>query len=160
MSVFSGYLLGIVGVVILTVLVDLVLPDSKISKYIKSIMAIFVIAVIISPISDLLRNGFDSNSLVIDSEYAINQDILENLNEQNKNYMEDNIERSLAGLGYSGCDVMISMDSKDSEILYLYVNLCDLVIKENEQHIDYHTKIKELIKNLVNVEEEQIILYG
>ena len=47
MSEISVYLLTIVGVVFLMVVIELVLPDSKVSKYIKSIFAIFIVVVII-----------------------------------------------------------------------------------------------------------------
>ena len=69
MSEVSIYLLSIVGVVFLLVVVELVLPDSKISKYIKSIFSIFIVVVIITPIVKLVKNDWDWNSIFTNSQY-------------------------------------------------------------------------------------------
>ncbi len=46
----SGYLISIIGVVMLGVLVDLVLPSGQMNKFVKSMFGIFTILIIISPV--------------------------------------------------------------------------------------------------------------
>lgn len=162
MSGISAYLLSIVGVVILLVIIDLILPDSKISKYIKSIAAVFVVAVIASPIVKLVNSNWDWHSLFVGSEYQIDENILNNINQQNIEVLEDEITNYLTEQGFEGVEVMISANFIENElkISYIYVNLCDLVINENLEHIDYYTKIKELITQQINIEGDKIIIYG
>lgn len=162
MSGISAYLLSIVGVVILLVIIDLILPDSKISKYIKSIAAVFVVAVIASPIVKLVNSNWDWHSLFVGSEYQIDENILNNINQQNIEVLEDEITNYLTEQGFEGVEVMVSANFTENElkISYIYVNLCDLVINENLEHIDYYTKIKELITQQINIEGDKIIIYG
>lgn len=162
MSGISAYLLSIVGVVILLVIIDLILPDSKISKYIKSIAAVFVVAVIASPIVKLVNSNWDGHSLFVGGEYQIDENILNNINQQNIEVLEDEITNYLTEQGFEGVEVMVSANFTENElkISYIYVNLCDLVINENLEHIDYYTKIKELITQQINIEGDKIIIYG
>jgi len=54
-----GWVIGILAVVILGVVVDLLLSEHKMGKYVKSVFAAVTILVIILPLPSLLRNGFD-----------------------------------------------------------------------------------------------------
>lgn len=162
MSAINMYLLSIVGVVFLIVIVDLILLDSKISKYIKSIAAVFVVAVIASPIINLVNSNWDWKSLFVNSEYQVDENVLNNINQQNIEVLEKELVEYLETQDIKGVEIMISASFTDNEpkINYIYVNLCDLVINENLEHIDYYTKIKELITQQINIEEEKIIIYG
>ena len=51
----SSYLLSLLGVILLVVLVDAILPSGNISKYISGIFAIVVMFVIISPIINFIK---------------------------------------------------------------------------------------------------------
>ena len=162
MSAISMYLLSIVGVVFLIVIVDLILPDSKISKYIKSIAAVFVVAVIASPIINLVNSNWDWKSLFVNSEYQVDENVLNNINQQNIEVLEKELVEYLETHSIKGVEIMISASFTNNEpkINYIYVNLCDLVINENLEHIDYYTKIKELITQQINIEGDKIIIYG
>ena len=46
------------------------------------------------------------------------------------------------------------------KINYIFVDLSDLVIFENEQHINYYTAVKELVRSQVNIDEERVVVYG
>ena len=69
----SNYVLSILGVVLLGIIIDVIIPSGKINKYIKSIFSIFIIAVIISPVVKFLSNKndfkLDYNDYQIDQEY-------------------------------------------------------------------------------------------
>ena len=161
MSEVSIYLLSIVGVVFLLVVVELVLPDSKISKYIKSIFSIFIVVVIITPIVKLVKNDWDWNSIFTNSQYEINQDFLNDI--QNQQIMT--FERELQNFidkEHKGAKVSISanFEGEEMKINYIFVDLSDLVIFENEQHINYYTAVKELVRSQVNIDEERVVVYG
>ncbi len=162
MEFLSGYLLSVVGVVLLIVLIDLILPEGKISKYIKSIVSIVVVAVIVSPVAKLVNTDFDFKKL-FDGGYQVDTEFLNEIDNQNIEVLCRDLEVKLSDLGYVGTQVSIVTGKSENVtiIKYIYVNLCDLVINKNEAHIDYYTKIKESVTKLVsNIKEEQVVVYG
>ena len=58
------WLLGVVGVVLLGVLADVLLPNGQMNKYVKGIFAVLLIFVILSPIAAFLRQDVALSSLV------------------------------------------------------------------------------------------------
>lgn len=163
MEFLSGYLLSIVGVVMLTVLIDLILPDGKINKYIKSIVAIMVVAVIISPVAKLIKADFDFSKIFASSNYQIDEAILDSITSKNIENYERELETRLKDFGFEGVNVsIVTEDTSGQKIIkYIYVDLCDLVINKNEEHIDYYTKIKDIVAKIVTfIREEQIVVYG
>lgn len=162
MEFLNSYLLSILGVVLITVLIDLVLPDGKINKYIKSIVAIVVVAVILSPVAKLALPDFDFTEYFRTAGYEINEEALNNISSSQIAILNKDIEEKLEKLGFLGVHVTIcTKSSQNPEIKYIYVDLADLVINKNEEHIDYYTKIRESILEFVtNIKEDQIIVYG
>ncbi len=161
MSDISIYLLSVVGVVFLLVVIELVLPDSKVSKYIKSIYSIFIVVVIITPLVKLIKSDWDWNNFFNDTNYTINQNYIDNVNAQNVENLEREIEEYI-NKSYEGAKVSISADfiNQELKLNYIFVDLSDLGIIENSQHINYYTAVKELVGNLVSIDEKRIIVYG
>ena len=161
MSELSIYLLSVVGVVFLLVVVELVLPDSKISKYIKSIFAIFIIVVIVSPVAKLIKNDWDWNSMFTSYEYDVDENYLNTINKQTIEQLERELE-TFINQPYKGAKVSISANfsGNDQKINYIFVDLSDLVINENNEHINYYTAVKELVKKQINIDEEKVVVYG
>lgn len=161
MSQISVYLLSVVGVVFLLVVIELVLPESKISKYIKSIFSIFIIVVIITPIVKLVKNDWDWNSIFTNVSYDLNQTFLDDIKTQQIVNLERDLENFISKQ-YKGAKVSISanFNGDDMKINYIFVDLSDLVIKENEQHINYYTSVKELVRSQVKIDEERVVVYG
>ena len=132
---------------------EVVVPEGKTNTFIRSIFAIVFLYVIMSPIlslvkssgldmSGLLSNDIDySEHLVVETKYKIEQHLFEN--------------------GVEGVNIEIDGVSthNDFKIYKIYVNLSNLVILKNEEHIDKYKLITELIMGVVDVSEEDIV-YG
>ncbi|MBQ7977294.1 MAG: stage III sporulation protein AF [Clostridia bacterium] len=161
MSELGVYLLSVVGVVFLLVIIELVLPDSKISKYIRSIFAIFIVVVIIAPVAKLIKNDWDFNSIIMDFNYELNQNYLDSVNAQNISLLERELE-AVINKEYKGAKVSISANFSGGEekISYIFVDLSDLVINENNEHINYYTAIKELVRKQIDIDDERVVVYG
>ncbi|MBR2221338.1 MAG: stage III sporulation protein AF, partial [Clostridia bacterium] len=56
MSTISTWVLSIVGIIILSILVDLILPSGKTSSFIKNIFGYLIIVVILSPVFTFFTN--------------------------------------------------------------------------------------------------------
>ena len=50
----SAWILSIVGIILVTTLVSIVLPEGKLARYVKSILAFATILVVIAPLKDIL----------------------------------------------------------------------------------------------------------
>lgn len=160
MSFVSSWILSIVGVVVVGVIIDLIMPDGQMSKYIKGIVAIFTVLVIVLPLPKLANQeiSFDFNTnIAIDSEliYTINENKVEQLN--------DILEKKLDENGYGNIEVSINADlySYDLKIEKVFVDLSQAVINEEITNIDkYTTDIKSIVKEVLKVEEDDILIDG
>ena len=160
MSFVSSWILSIVGVVIIGVIIDLIMPDGQMSKYIKGIVAIVTVLVIVLPLPKLANKeiNFDFNSsIVLDSEliYSINENKIEQLNILVEKRLEEN--------GYKNVDVFINADlySYELKIEGVFVDLSQAVINEEMANIDkYTTDIKGIVREVLEVEEEDILIDG
>lgn len=71
-----GWLISVVGVILIGLLVDIIIPEGETNKYIKGIYALIVTIVIISPLPKLAKNDwkFDidmiENSIEQDTEFT------------------------------------------------------------------------------------------
>ena len=57
----------LVGIVLLGVLIDVIMPDGEMNKYIKGVFSLLALFIIISPVQKLFNNNFDLNNIFYDS---------------------------------------------------------------------------------------------
>lgn len=155
----SGYILSILGIVIVGVLVDIVVPSGTINKYIKSIYAIFVLAVILSPVIKFLSNSHDINVNI--TGYKINEDLMNYINTNKIKSIETNIENKLKDEGFDGIDIKINYSIESNELMInsCTVNMQNLVITSDKQHINKYEFIIEVVREYTNLADEEIIFY-
>lgn len=155
----SGYILSILGIVIVGVLVDIVVPSGTINKYIKSIYAIFVLAVILSPVIKFLSNTHDINVNI--TGYEINEDLMNYINTNKIKSIETNIENKLKDEGFDGIDIKINYSIESNELMInsCTVNMQNLVITSDKQHINKYEFIIEVVREYTNLAAEEIIFY-
>ncbi len=155
----SGYILSILGIVIVGVLVDIVVPSGTINKYIKSIYAIFVLAVILSPVIKFLSNTHDINVNI--TGYEINEDLMNYINTNKIKSLETNIVNKLKDEGFDGIDIKINYSIESNELMInsCTVNMQNLVITSDKQHINKYEFIIEVVREYTNLADEEIIFY-
>lgn len=162
MSAVSAWILGIVGVVVLSIIVDLVMPNGSTSKFIKNIFAFVIVIVILSPIVSFLSKKdiklediFENNNITIQEEFlsSVNQKILNKLQEELENDIEE--------FGISGVQVGLKANIFEEKlnIEQVSIDLKKCVIDENISHIDIKTSILKIVLRKINIEEEKIVFY-
>ena len=158
----STYLLSIVGVAILGVIVDLILPSGTVSKYIKGVFALILIFVIISPIPKLINQNWSFNDIFQTSSTEIDEDYLEDIKNQQIDKLNTDIKNLLVDNGFNNVDILVELDNSNFplKIKYIFVDLTNLVLNQNMQHINYYTAITKLLCEQCNVKEEQIVFNG
>lgn len=156
----SGYLISIIGVVMLGVLVDLVLPSGQMNKFVKSMFGIFTILIIISPVPKLINSNFDFSSLFYNqASIEIDKDFLEVTNKKIVEQLEKSIESSCEKSGYSNvkCEIESILVENKLVIEKVKINLDKLVISQNVVHINKYTEIEQAVQRVVNIEKERIV---
>ena len=151
----NDWILGIVGVVFVGVLIDIITPEGKTNLFIKSIFALVFLYVLVSPIFKLIKE----QDLIDFSQFFTTE--ISDENEQAMMEVKFNIENYLNDNGVKGVIVEVwGYKSNDINIIeQINVDLTNLVLLNNNQHIDKYKLISELIIDVVNVDMENIV-YG
>ena len=155
----AGYILSILGIVVAGVFIDIIIPSGTISKYIKSIYAIFVLAVIITPIIKFFNNNQGFNLQY--QEYEINQNLINYIQTNKIATIENDITLELENEGLFNIDIIInySIDNNELSINSCTINLENLVISSDKQHINKYEIIKEIVREHTNLTDEEMIFY-
>ncbi|MBQ9792612.1 MAG: hypothetical protein IJW32_02560 [Clostridia bacterium] len=160
MSGISSWILSITGIIIVTLLVEIILPNGKTNKLIKSIIAIFSIFVIISPL-----NKFDISSLnptsIFQSEIQLDSNFIDNRNKEKVIAYEGLIKDSLLQNGYKNIKISLKAAFDGEKLIFenAFVDLRDLVLLGNTLNINKYTNIIAIIKKVITIEEEKIVFY-
>lgn len=145
MSSISSWVLSIAGIVCISVLVEIIMPEGQMNKYIRGVLSFIIILVIISPLPRLLK-AKDLRVYSTINQIEIQQEFIDNFNVAKKDAYESDLSKLMENIGYDGVNFQLKMRT-DGEKCYfdkLYVDLSNLVIKENAQHKDI-VEIKEEI---------------
>ena len=159
MSVVSSWVLSLVGVVIITAIVEIILPESNIGKYVKGILALFTIFIMVSPVTSV-----NIADLFNDEEYEalIDDDFLTGVNVERVNFYKTQIIEKLNKNGIDKVVINIDWETNNGvlKINNIFVNLCDMVINNNDKNIDIYNNIKNIIISVVDVKVEDIVFDG
>ena len=68
---FSQWVISVVGIVLLSILADIILPHGQTNKYIKNIFAIITVFVIVTPLPSLFKNISHQGYLIIHQETPV-----------------------------------------------------------------------------------------
>lgn len=161
----SNWILSIAGIICVSVIVELILPDGQMNRYIKGIFSFIIILVVIMPIPKLLNRDFNFSNIFDNSGYEINSDYLYQVNLDKMNSVKNEIEKQIEKRGYLNVVVSINCDIFDNSMQYksIFVDLSDLVISGQAEHNNI-SKIKKDISNIImaiiDIDEEAILYDG
>lgn len=162
MSAISIWVLSIVGIITLSILVDLILPSGSMSKFIKSIFSYLIIIVILSPVFSFFSGkNFSINDIFSSNSVEIQDGFVAGVNRQFLDSVETSIEKSCNDKGIKFVEVGIQADIFENEIqiTQISVNVKDVVIDQSFQHTNIKTSIINIIKENIKIEEELIKFY-
>ena len=155
----AQYILSILGIVIAGIVIDIIIPSGNISKFIKSVYAIFVVAIIINPLINFVSNKKDFNIKYVD--YEISEKLLSYIHNQQIKSKQENIIQILNLNGFENVDIILNYSTKNSELVInsCSVNLENVVISKESQHINIYEFIIEVVNNETNLTNEVIMFY-
>lgn len=161
-SVISGWIISIVGVVILGVLIDLILPDGQMQKYIKAVFSVVVVLAMVSPLLNIDIDKIDFDKFIYnETSVQLNENYLNNYNEDYKLALENLLEENLEEGGFSSVDVEILYNKSNNnfEIEKVELDIKKLVINANQAHIDKYKEMRNIVANMLNIKEGNIVFY-
>lgn len=162
MSVFSAWILSIVGIAMLGTLVDLIQPDGNMRKYVKVVFSFIVIFVIISPLPKLMNGQISLQNFFGQSDNTLipQQSFIIVVNAQKKLYLENDIKEALEiqGISNAKAEIVLDLSKEEFEIKKIFINLKDAVISEKIKHINIPALVSSVVKNLTGLKEELIVV--
>jgi len=152
----TGYILSILGIVIAGLFIDIIIPSGNINKYIKSVYSIFVVTVIISPVVKFLHKT--QNMKIEYENYSVNIELLDYIYSMRVASLEKNLEKALETEGFDKVDIILNFSIENDDLTYLncQVNLKNMVISADKQHINKYEFIKEVIASYTNLKSQEI----
>ena len=163
MGPITGWLIGILSIVILGTVVDLISAGGRMSKYIRSVFAAVTVLVIILPLPSLIRNGinFDS-SFLIQNEFELDENYLRWAETVKLSALARGVQEQLRQDGVQGAVVTVEGSARANNITIelVRVNLENVVIDGNNQHINKYELIRQLVAEYLSIDRGQVIAYG
>lgn len=160
-NLISSWILSIAGVIILSVLTELILPEGQMNKYIKTIFSFIIVLTIIIPIPKLLKSENLKLSFYT-SDIELQEDFLYQNNINKISKLEEEITEILKEKGYEKITLSINANIFASPYIIegVYIDLSSLVIKQNKEHkdiIEVKVEIKKVVQKYISISEELII---
>lgn len=159
-SIVTGWILSVLGISVIGVLVDVILPEGEMQKYIKSIFSIIIIFTLITPLLNINIDKINLDTFIYNqSSVELDKNYISSFNKQYKELLEKNCEQILKTNGFSGVSVEIdiNLENNQFEVKKVYLNLKNLVINTNEAHINKYTEMRESITKYLDVKEDVVV---
>lgn len=146
----STWIMSIAGIICLSVIVELMLPDGQMNRYIKGIFSFVIILVIIMPIPNLIGKEINFSNIFDYDNVAVDEDYIYQLNLDKINIVRDEIENDIQLHGYENVKIYIDCDIFDNAMKFesTTVDITNLVISENAEHKNI-AKIKDDITDII-----------
>lgn len=155
----QSYILSVLGIVLVSVLIEIILPSGQTAKYIKSVFSIFVVYVLISPVLTMIKKDYDITKYVQQGNIEVNQVLLNNIYKDQIEAKSTDIENALEKEGYSGVKVKILYNIVDNQIILekVKINLDNLVITSPNENINKYQHIRQVVAQSIEIKEEDIL---
>ena len=137
----SAWILSIVGIILVTTLVSIVLPEGKLARYVKSILAFATILVVIAPLKEIGGKELDFSGIFTSSESGYQESFLYYIN-----------EKKAAALEQAWLANLFSIEK-------VQVNVKNLVSQEDKPHNDRNVEIRRRLAEYLKIEVGQVELY-
>jgi len=117
----SGWIISIVGMVLMVTLVEIMLPEGQTAKYIKGVVALMIVYVVLLPIPQLLHAKIDINTFFnfTEERYQIDESFIQIINEDKQSILSDELTDRLHAEGLSAAANVILSDGEDISLVVI-----------------------------------------
>ncbi len=153
---------GIIIAVIISIIIEMIIPDGKNKKYIKVIIGVYIMFVSLSPLLEFLHYDFNFNEIANFDTIETSQNINNDIKDIYISGIEENLRLEIEDLGYEVESIKIYTDInyENIEKIELKINgrkgeIKPIIIGENKEDNSYDD-IMDLISKNYLVDEKNI----
>lgn len=157
----GAWLLKITGVIALSALSSLLIPNGQTKKYVKGIFALITLFVLVSPLPKLLKSDFSGfpNAFDTASELEIDETFLYGVATNAYKTQERNIEKFLKEKGIEAKVKFVVKSETSSEIDYVNVILSDKSFERDKSNSIDIGALKSEISKFSGVLEDKLRVF-
>ena len=158
----SAWVLSIVGIVVLTLMVDIIIPEGKTGKDIKGVFAMLTVFVIAMPLPKIFNSEFDLEEFLQQNTSAsADYDVLENIYYMRLERLEQKIITSAESEGIKNMEVKINALNNNSfvEIQSIEINLKNVVIEGKNPNINIVDIVIDLVSKAAETDKSAVKVY-
>lgn len=157
----GAWLLKITGVIALSTLSSLLIPNGQTKKYVKGIFALITLFVLVSPLPKLLKSDFSGfpNAFDTASELEIDETFLYGVATNAYKTQERNIEKFLKENGIEAKVKFVVKSETSSEIDYVNVILSDMSFERDKSNSIDIGALKSEISKFSGVPEYKLRVF-
>lgn len=161
---------GIIIAIIISIIIEMLIPDNKSKKYVKVVIGIYIMFVSLNPILEVINYDFDfSNIFNYETIEATSTNLDNNIKDVYVLGIEEKIKEDVEELGYNIENVKVEVDSNYEQIekilLKIGSNSNSNIIKIEEINIGKEENKKQNYLDIVamlidnySVEDDKIII--
>ena len=157
----GAWLLKITGVIALSALSSLLIPNGQTKKYVRGIFALITLFVLVSPLPKLLKSDFSGfpNAFDTVSELEIDETFLYGVATNAYKTQERNIEKFLKEKGIEAKVKFVVKSETSSEIDYVNVILSDKSFERDKSNSIDIGALKNEISKFSGVPEDKLRVF-
>lgn len=157
----GAWLLKITGVIALSALSSLLIPNGQTKKYVKGIFALITLFVLVSPLPKLLKSDFSGfpNAFDTAGELEIDETFLYGVATNAYKTRERNIEKFLKEKGIEAKVKFVVKSETSSEIDYVNVILSDKSFERDKSNNIDIGALKSEISKFSGVPEDKLRVF-
>lgn len=157
----GAWLLKITGVIALSTLSSLLIPNGQTKKYVKGIFALITLFVLVSPLPKLLKSDFSGfpNAFDTAAEIEIDETFLYGVATNAYKTQERNIEKFLKEKGIEAKVKFVVKSETSSEIDYVNVILSDKSFERDKSNSIDIGALKREISKFSGVPEDKLRVF-
>ena len=157
----GAWLLKITGIIALSALSSLLIPNGQTKKYVKGIFALITLFVLVSPLPKLLKSDFSGfpNAFDTATELEIDETFLYGVATNAYKTQERNIEKFLKENGIEAKVKFVVKSETSSEIDYVNVILSDKSFERDKSNSIDIGALKSEISKFSGVPEDKLRVF-
>ena len=150
----SNWAKGIALAVIISTIIEMILPENNNKKYIKMVIGVYILFAILSPIITVIKNkeyefNIQDYQKYFENTYQVSSNKISENNDQNieeiyKNNIEKDIIQKINNKGYKVNEISIDIQTTEEN----YGNINKIVLKIEKEKLD---KINSISVNKVEI---------
>ncbi len=157
---------GIIVAIILSIIIEILVPDGNNKKYVKVVIGVYIIFVVINPILKLMNYDFNFDFF----KYSAQEETYANINTDMKDVyivgIEQELKKEIENLGYSVKTLKVNIDKAYENIESVEIkvekktdkNMIEPVVIGDNKIKENFEEVTNYIKENYNLNEEQIII--